>query len=252
MDISSRSKFEEVCALRTKALLQRTEMIKKKVLIFGFAIVLFFALCHYAGVAYSSAGVGRDVSNFLKNLEKTVNKWDTYQFLKESENWKGKKHEKKSTMFRFKKPSLMRTDVLKGKKRGNAVVLNKEGKIIGKHRMGFKKTLKLTDKRLRNIRGYTFMNSSLTDKTRRIKEHILDTGCKATLTVEDYEGKPAYHLHIDHNDPNDEVTDEDVWFEKKTYIILKNIKYEGDKLVTDGTWLDFKVNIPLEDKIFKP
>ncbi|MBL7070746.1 MAG: hypothetical protein ISS26_01055 [Candidatus Omnitrophica bacterium] len=90
--------------------------------------------------------------------------------------------------------------------------------IRGKHPWGFKKTLKPTDKRLRNIRGFTFMNSSFSSKTARLKKHILDRGCKAVLVEEEYAGVPAYYLHIDHDDSDDPITDEDVWFEKETYL----------------------------------
>ena len=145
----------------------------------------------------------------------------------------------------------MRTDVLKGRKKGSRVALNKKGKIRGRNAWGFKKTLKPTDKRLKNIRGYTFMNSSLLNKTERIKEHILERGCIATLTEEEYMGRPAYHLHIDHKDLDDPVTDEDIWFDKETYMPFKNLKYENKTKVTDTTWLDFEINLPLDDKLFE-
>ena len=220
-------------------------MLKKIALILGCVAFL------YVAVGYAAAEVDRDVEKFLNDLEEAVSTWDTYTFIKESEDRKGEKHETKMTRFRFKKPDLMRTDVLSGKKKGSVVLLNKEGKIRGKNRMGFKKTLKPTDKRLMNLRGYTFMNASLLDKAHRLKDHILERGCKATLTAEKYTGKPAYRLHIDHEDADDEVTAEDVWFDKKTYVILKNLKYENEQMVTDGTWREFEINIPLDDGLFE-
>ena len=226
-------------------------MVKKTILIFGCIIFAILASPeHYANILNAAAEVDDNVITFLNNLEDAVDKMDTYQVVKESENWKGKKHEKKVSMFRFKKPNLMRTDVLEGKKKGSIVLLNKEGKIRGKNRIGFKKTLKPMDKRLRNIRGYTFMNSSFSDKIKRLKDHIIERGCKAILTEEDYMGINACHLHIDHEDADDAVTDEDIWFDIETYAILKNLKYENGQKVTDITWRDFKINIPLDDGLF--
>ena len=219
-------------------------MAKKIILIFCCAAFMFLTSTEASG----------SVTRFFADLENAVSKMNTYQVIKESENWKGKKHEKKASMFRFKKPNLMRTDVLEGKKKGNSVVLNKEGVIRGRHRIGFKKTLKPTDKKLRSIRGYTFMNSSLSDKVRRLKEHVLEKGCKGTLTEEKYMNKPSYHLHIDHldhSDTEDPSTSEDAWFDKKTYVILKNLKYENEKKVTDITYRDFEINIPLDDALFE-
>ena len=195
--------------------------------------------------------VDGNVSEFLRNLEEAVGDMNTYRFITVSENWNAARHEKKTIMFQFKKPNLMRTDVLTGKKKGSTVVLNKDGVIRGKNSWGFRKTLKPKDKRLRNIRGMTFMNSNLMNKTQRLKEHILERGCKATLTEGEYEGRPGYHLHIDHEDDDDPITSEDVWFEKDTYLILKNIKYEGNVKVTDVTWRDHEVDIPLDDDLFE-
>ena len=201
-------------------------------------------------LAEEALEVNENVKIFLDDLESSVNGMDTYRFTVVSENWKDKKHSKKTLRFHFKKPNLMRTDVIEGRKKGSTVLLNKKGKIRGKNSWGFKTTLKPTDKRLENIRGYSFMNSSLLDKTSRLKSHILERGCNATVTEKEYMGKLAYHLHIDHDDLDDAVTDEDVWFDKKTLKILKNLKYECSKKVTDTTWLDLEINIPLDDNLF--
>ncbi len=226
-------------------------MARRVFLILGCAAFLFLGALGYYTATVDAAEVDRNVRDFLNNLENAIYKMDTYRLIMESENWKGKKHEKKLLRFQFKKPNLMRTDVLEGKKRGSTVLLNKEGKIRGRNSWGMKKTLKPTDRRLKNIRGYTFMNSNLLDKTERLKEHILERGCKAILTEEECMGRPAYYLHIDHEDADDPITDEDAWFDKKTYVILKNLKYENDVKVTDTTWRDIEINIPLDDEIFE-
>jgi len=217
------------------------------------SFILFCSIFLAASVAAQSAATEVDESLrvFLRELEDAVSKMDTYRFITISQNWKGKEHEKKTIRFQFKKPNLMRTDVLTGKKKGSTVLLNKEGKIRGRNSWGFKMALKPTDKRLQNIRGMTFKNSNLMNKTERLKNHILDRGCNATFVEEEYMGKPAYHLHIDRNDPDDPITDEDAWFEKGTYLILKNLKYEGDVKVTDTTWQEHEINIPLADDLFE-
>jgi outer membrane lipoprotein-sorting protein len=197
----------------------------------------------YFDATACAAEVDTEVKAFLDSLENAVNKMDTYRFITESENRKGDQSEEKVIMFQFKKPNLMRTDVLEGKKKGNSVVLNKEGKIIGRNRMGFKKTLQPTDKRLKNIRGYTFMDSSLLSKTAR--------GCKATLRTEECLGRPSYRLHIEHHDADDDVTAEDLWFDKGTYMLMKNLKYANDEKVTGIIWRDVEINIPLDESLFE-
>ncbi len=212
--------------------------------------VVILSLCSpYPIIAQSETG--QDVKTFLENFENAVGNMDTYRFIMSSENRKGKKHEKKQLRFQFKKPNLMRTDVLKGRKRGSTVVLNKEGKIRGRNSFGLRKTLKPTDKRLKNIRGYTFMNTSLLDKARRLKMHILESGCNATLAEEKYDGKASYYLHIEHGDPDSLVTREDIWFDKETYMILKNTRHENEVKVSDVTWSDIEINIPLDGGLFE-
>ena len=200
---------------------------------------------------FARAEPSEEVRVFLNNLEETINGIDTYRFVMLTENWKDNRHEKKLVRFQFKKPNLMRTDVLEGKKKGNSVVLNKEGKIRGRNSWGFKKTLKPDDKRLKNLRGSTFMNASLLDKLARLKMHILERGCKASLRNVEYEGKTAYHLHIKHKDSDNPVTGEDIWFDKTNYALLKNLKYEGETKVADTTWQEIEINIPLEDELFE-
>lgn len=204
-----------------------------------------------ANTEESMPGAAENIKVFLNNLEDAVTKMDTYRFVMLSENWKGEKHEKKTIRFQFKKPNLMRADVIDGDKKGSVVLLNKKGEIRGKNSLGLRKTLKPSDSRLKNIRGFTFMNSSLSDKTKRFKEHILERGCAAVLNEEIYDGKPAYRLHIKHKDSDDAVTDEDAWFEKETHLILKNLKYENDVKVTDTAWKNYEINIYLDDGLFE-
>lgn len=209
-----------------------------------------FLLLSYNRIA-ASQEVDEGVRIFLNSLEDAIYKMDTYRYIMTSENWKGKRHEKKTLRFQFKKPNLIRTDVLEGKKRGSTVILNKEDKVRGRNSWGLRKTMKPTDKRLRSIRGSTFMQASLSDKLKRLKEHILERGCIAGVSEEEYTGRPAYRLHIDHQDEDDPVTAEDIWFDKETYVTLKNLKYEDDNKVADVTWKDFEINIPLDDSLFE-
>jgi len=222
-------------------------MAKKISVILSFAIFIFMNPFIASGAGEASEAV----KAFLNNLEDAVYEMNTYRYIMIAENWKGSLHEKRTTRFQFKKPNLMRMDVLKGRKRRNVVVLNKRGKIRGKNSWGFRRTLKPTDRRIGNIRGTTFLEASLSDKLERIKEYILKRGCKATLREEEYAGRPAYYLHIDRKDKDDPITAEDLWFDKKTYTILRNLKYEDDKKVSDTAWQAFEINIPLDDSLFK-
>ena len=66
--------------------------LKNGFLILGCILLL---LGYYIDIIEAQTDVGEDVKTFLINLEDAVDKMDTYRFITLSENWKGKKHEKK-------------------------------------------------------------------------------------------------------------------------------------------------------------
>lgn len=218
----------------------------KKILI----VAALFLSLSAPRVFCADLGAPGNVRTFLNDLEGAIYKMDTYKCRMVSENRKGKKSEYKVTEFYFKKPNLIRTDVVEGDKKGSTVILNKEGKIRGKNSMGLRQTLQPTDARLKNIRGATFMQASMIDMVERLKDHILERGCRAVLTEEECMKRPSYCLRIEHKDTDDTVTLEEVWYDKATYFIMKKIKYEGDAKVTDIVWEDPQINIPLEDSLF--
>jgi outer membrane lipoprotein-sorting protein len=186
----------------------------------------------------------------LGDFERALADMNTYKSVMTTENWKGSQHEYKVSLVRFKKPSLLRLDVLEGDKKGSSVVLNKMGKIRARNSLGLRKTMKPTDKRLTNIRGSTFINSSLQNKLERLREQILVRGFPASVEETAVGTVPAYRLHIDYKDPSDPVTGEDVWFDKETFFIIKNIKFENDKKVSDVFWRDIEINTPIDDSEF--
>ena len=220
--------------------------MNKKVL---FTLILCAALLNIPARA-ANVPIEENVKTFLNNIEDAIYKMDTYTCKMYLENWKDKKHEYKILKFYFKKPNLMRMDVLEGDNKGGVVLLNKEGKIRGKNWLGITLTLRPDDGRIRNLRGDSFMQSSLLNMLARLKNHILERGCKASLAEEECMKRPAYHLHIEHNDADDPVTLEDVWYDKNTYFIMKKIKYEGRAKVTDIVWENCEINIPLADSLF--
>jgi outer membrane lipoprotein-sorting protein len=192
-----------------------------------------------------------DVVKFLEDFAAAVDRLDSYTFIMDSRARKGRKKDNRISKFYFKKPNLLRTEVLKGRRRGSTVVLQGDGRIRGKNSFGIRMTLKPSDGKLKNVRGSTFLNASLADKSARINEQILDSGCAATLEEAGYEGRAAYRLHITHNGAYDDVTDEDLWVERESFLAIRDILYVGGEIVSDVTWSDYELNIPLDDKLFK-
>ena len=211
-------------------------------------VILLFSLS--ASGAYGAQKVHPEVRVFLNNLEDAIYKMDTYSSTMISRNSKGNKREYKVTKFYFKKPNLIRTEVIDGDKKGSVVVLNKEGKIRGRNSMGLRKTLKPADSRLKNIHGATFIEAGFIDMIGRLKDHILERGCPARVVEVKYMDRPAYRLIIEHDDDDDPVTLEEAWYDKDTYFIMKKMKYIDENKVSDITWEDRKINIPLDDSLF--
>jgi hypothetical protein len=202
-------------------------------------------------LACESEDADEAVTEFLEDLEEAIDDMETYRCRMISENWKGDRYEFKVSRVSFKKPDLLRLDVLEGHKRGSSVLLDKDGKIRGMNSWGFRSTLRPTDRRLMNIRGQTFLNSSMHDKLRRLKEAIFVKGFGAELKEGEWEERPAYILMIEHNEPGSPLTREDIWFDRETYFLLKDIRYEGGSIVSDVTWKDIEINIHLEEDLFE-
>ena len=216
--------------------------------------ILAFSLMSLSMPALSAARdewEDEDVVEFLEDLGQGITGMDSYSCIMTTENSRGDIREFKVSRVRFKKPNLLRVDVLEGDKRGSSVALNRDGVIRGKNAFGFRRTMKETDPRLRNIRGSTFLNASLLDKLGRIKDRIENKGFRAAVSETDLDGRSVYHMHIYHSDPADAMTDEDIWFDRESFFILKNRKFEGDTLVSDVTWRDIEVNIPVDDAEFE-
>jgi len=195
--------------------------------------------------------VDDDVEDFLEDFKDAIDEKESYTFLMSIENWKGKKHEKIINRFYFKRPNLLRLEVLKGRRRGSVVLLNKDGKIRGRNSFGLTLTLKPTNRRLQNIRGGTFLRASLSDKWSRINDQIMNKGCRATIKEEEWGEREVYRLHIYHNNTYDDATDEDLWVDEETFFILKNVIYVDDKIVSDVNWSEWETNTPLDDSLFR-
>ena len=201
--------------------------------------------------AARGGGAAGAVTEFLEDFAGVVEGLDTYTFIMDSRVRKGLRRDNRISKFYFKKPNLIRTEVLKGRKRGSTVVLQKDGKIRGRNSFGLRLTLKPADRRLKNIRGSTFLNASFADKSARLNKQILEDGCAATLEEVEYDGRTAYHLRVLHKGAYDEVTEEGLWVDRESFLLLRNTMYAGKEVVSDVIWSDYEINVPLSDELFK-
>lgn len=217
----------------------------KKLLVALFCILCLFISpleCYPEQIKIDS-----NVINFLINLSMMNERMDTCKYIIESELWKGRVYVKRTFQFYFKKPYLNRMEILEGPNKGRIVVCNKEGKIRITSLFGIVITLNPKDNRLKDIRGNMFIRSSMAIALDDLKEKILKRICQTVLLEED----KHYRLHLEHNDIENPVTSEDIWFDKETYRPIRAIEYEGNKKVVDIKWLNFEINTSLDSNLFE-
>lgn len=153
--------------------------------------------------------------------------------------------------FWYKKPNHAKTLIADGDGRGSGGVWNGGDKVSG-HQGGFLSHIHLTvdlhDHRAVSLRGYTIPQGLIMNQVAQYKE------IKGTLSqhagpsdTEVVELKPAT---VASSGTEAGVTKMEIFFSKSTHMPVRQIRYAGDKAVTDESWSDLKTNVGLGDGDF--
>lgn len=153
--------------------------------------------------------------------------------------------------FSYKKPNHAKTLIAGGDGRGSGGVWSGGDKVSG-HQGGFLSHIHLTvdlhDRRAVSLRGYTIPQGLIMNQVALYKE------IKGTLSqhagpenTEVVELKPA---SIAGSGTEAGVTKMEIFFSKATHMPVRQIRYAGDKVVSDESWSDLKSNVGLRDGDF--
>lgn len=152
----------------------------------------------------------------------------------------------------FKKPNLAKTLIVAGDGNGSGGVWNGGDKVSG-HQGGMLSWIHLKvdlhDGRATSLRGYTIPEGLLqneVDKYRQIK------GDLSQRNGPEIDGVATDEIDLTPADPAayGGVTKMTIYLNKQTHFPVRQIRYVGDKIVADETFLDLKTNVGLADSEF--
>lgn len=152
----------------------------------------------------------------------------------------------------FKKPTDAKIEVVSGPGRGSGAVWTGGDKVSG-HQGGllshFHLKVGLHDGRAVSLRGYTIPDGLFPNEVAKYGQLKGDLSEKAGPTIN---GEPtdAVELKVANPSDNGGVTRMIMYFSKSTHMPVRQTRYEGDQVVADENWTEFKSNVGLTDGDF--
>lgn len=164
----------------------------------------------------------------------------------------GARYEKRTINFYFKKPKLIRMDILKGNRpfdTGSVAVYHGSGKVTG-HRGGILKDIVLnlpkTSALATTVRGVAIDESDMETVLKKIP-YYLENG-----TISMTEGDDVYEfvcVPFDESE-NDGISKDFLRIDKKNLLVLYNERFIGNSSVQKVEWGEYIVNAGLPDELF--
>jgi outer membrane lipoprotein-sorting protein len=154
--------------------------------------------------------------------------------------------------YAFKRPDMAKTDIVSGDGTGSGGVWKGGTTVKGHIKFAFvtiPKVVDLHDSKAISLRGYTIPDGLIQNQVDRYRD------TKGELTQHDgpqFNGAPTDEVDLKVADPSSDagVTRAVLYFSKMTHFPVRQLRYEGDKVVTDETFSDLKTNVGLKDSDF--
>lgn len=152
----------------------------------------------------------------------------------------------------FKKPSDAKIEVVSGPGRGSGGVWTGGDRVSG-HQGGllshFHMKVGLHDGRAVSLRGYTIPDGLFPNEVAKYRD---TKGELSEHAGPDVNGDPTDAVELKPADPAGAggVTRMVIYFSKSTHMPVRQTRYQGDQVVADETWSDFKTNVGLTDGDF--
>lgn len=165
---------------------------------------------------------------------------------------KGDRTQDRTYHYFFKRPSLAKTDIVSGDGAGSGGVWNGGDQIHGHLKVGpftFGKKVGLHDGQATSLRGYTVPDGLIQNEVAKY------TQLKGELTQHSgptIQGVPTEEVDLKLADPAEDgsVTRMAIYLSKETHFPVRQIRWDGDKIVADETFSDLKTNVGLTQNDF--
>lgn len=160
---------------------------------------------------------------------------------------KGDRVQDRTYHYFFKRPDMAKTDIVAGDGSGSGGVWKGGDTVKGHLKIAFitvGKTVDIHDARATSLRGYTIPDGLIQNQVQKYEQ------IKGELSQRDggeVNGTPSDEVDLKFADPaaNDGVTRGVLYLSKTTHFPVRQIRYEGAKVVADETFSDLRTNVGL-------
>jgi outer membrane lipoprotein-sorting protein len=198
-----------------------------------------------------------DQEAIVRIFEKIKNNYDSindYQCRIDTFCTDGKGVEKRLLNFYFKKPRMIRIDLLKGNKLfdDGSVGVFKGGDTVTGHKGGILSSILMTVPKkspfATTLRGEAFDEIDMEAVISDLLFYLENGTCSLK------EDETSYMISCAPFDEtqNRGISKDVAWFDKKTLTITRFLRYEGKTLVQEAKWTDYIINAGLPEDLFDP
>jgi outer membrane lipoprotein-sorting protein len=188
------------------------------------------------------------IAAILQNYESVVD----YQCRLNVRSYLGIKREERIINFYFKKPKLIRMDILKGTRPGDSgsIGVYKGGdKVTGRQGgllSGIVIKVSKENPLVTTIRGVGLHESDL----ETVFAQLAFYEAKGRIDFRDAGSSYVFTCTALNPAENEGISKDLVWIDSRNLLITKNERYEGDRLVQAASWGEYIVNAGLPEELF--
>jgi len=206
--------------------------------------VLAFALATIRASAASTPAIAA--------FDQAFSKVNDYTVTVQAHEVKGDRTQDRTYHYFFKRPNMAKTDIVAGDGSGSGGVWKGGNTVKGHLRIAFitvGKTVDLHDGKATSLRGYTIPDGLIQNEVDKYKE------IKGELTQgpgPEINGTATEAIELKIADPSayGGITRAVIYLSKTTHFPVRQVRFEGDKIVADETFTDLKTNVGLTDGDF--
>lgn len=179
-------------------------------------------------------------------------KVNDYTVTVRSHEVKGDRTQDRTYHYWFKRPNLAKTLIVSGDGNGSGGVWNGGDKVSG-HQGGMLSFIHLKvdlhDGRATSLRGYTIPQGLLQNEVDKYKDIKGELSQRGGPTID---GVATDEIDLKIADPpaNDNITRAAIYLSKQTHFPVRQVRWEGDKIVADTMFSELKTNVGLTDSDF--
>ena len=205
------------------------------------------------GVAFSGdCRAGERVDEVIASMQEAYGSINDYQCRFEELSLFRNRREERVINFYFKKPNLIRMDILTGNRPfddGSVGVYTGDGKVTGRRGgvlSGIVLKVPKDSPLATTIRGVRFDESDIETVLNRLDFY------RTRGRIELRETDGSFIFACAPSDPfgNEGISKDIVWIDRGTLLITRNERYEGETLVQAASWKEYIINAGLPVELF--